>query len=193
AWDRFLRPNIDWMKLAWGFFAFSAIFIIDGLTAFVVKSYQREMLDIEFASGTAVQFELKQPMDIEKVREQLKPFGNTLPSPSVVSVGAGEKTYEVVTDNADRRQVQDAVLKAFQGDLVVEVPSTFGGVGATTDAALNDKQIIPIQRKDNEPFTVANFSPRQADNYVGGAAIVLSDLDPPLKPSEIEARLKRQS
>src|SRR5207302_10504473 len=55
-WDKLLKPNIDWMGMIWPFIAFSTIFITLGLSAFIVK--KRDMFDIEFASGTSVQFEL---------------------------------------------------------------------------------------------------------------------------------------
>src|SRR5260221_9741909 len=54
-WDKMLKPNIDWMRLIWPFIAFSVVFIVIGLSAFVIK--KRELFDIEFASGTSVQFE----------------------------------------------------------------------------------------------------------------------------------------
>jgi preprotein translocase subunit SecF len=62
------------------------------------------MLDIEFASGTSVQFKLKDPMPIEDVRKLIADIGEaTVPSASVVAVRqAGEAeniTYEVVTPN----------------------------------------------------------------------------------------------
>src|SRR6266513_670541 len=49
-WQKMLHPNIDWMGKAWIFFVLSAIIFTAG----------RKMYDIEFVSGTSVQFELKQ-------------------------------------------------------------------------------------------------------------------------------------
>src|SRR5207253_5715366 len=57
-WDKMLRPNINWMGMVWWFVGFSAVFMILGMVAFVVKIRAGEMADIEFASGTSVQFEL---------------------------------------------------------------------------------------------------------------------------------------
>ena len=50
-WDKLLKPDIDWMGMIWPFVAFSAVFIIAGLSAFMI--HKRNMFDIEFASGTA--------------------------------------------------------------------------------------------------------------------------------------------
>ena len=67
-WDQMLRPNIDWLGKAKYFFAFSAVVCVVGLALFTVRWVQGRMLDIEFASGTAVQFELKEPMPIAELR-----------------------------------------------------------------------------------------------------------------------------
>jgi len=63
-WDRALKPNWDWMKAMPYFVTLSTVLIVLGCTAFAIKTYHREMADIEFASGTSVQFELKEPMRI---------------------------------------------------------------------------------------------------------------------------------
>jgi SecD/SecF fusion protein len=68
-WDRFLRPNVDWMGKIWIFVVFSVVFTVLGCVAFVWKFRQGELLDIEFASGTSVQFDLKEPTHIQDVRK----------------------------------------------------------------------------------------------------------------------------
>src|SRR6185369_5349749 len=70
-WDRMLRPNFDWLKVVPFFVTLSTVIILIGCTAFVLKTYNREMADIEFASGTAITVEFKQPMEIEDVRKLL--------------------------------------------------------------------------------------------------------------------------
>ena len=79
------------------------------------------MLDIEFASGTSVQFELKQPMKIEEVREliaQADRHRSAQPQRRHRSIPAAKaKTvYEVITPNADSAKVKDAILKVFEED-----------------------------------------------------------------------------
>src|SRR5438552_1856107 len=115
-WDRLLQPDIDWMRLVKYFVTLSAVLTIVGLIAFVQKTYQREMADIEFASGTSVQFELKQPMHIEEVRKLLNAPGvdKNLPSPSVVAVGNERREYEVVTPS-DKPEVQINILSTLGG------------------------------------------------------------------------------
>src|SRR5439155_827170 len=65
AWDKLLHPHIDWMGKVKYFVTISALFMVVGGWAFAHYSNKHEMLDIEFASGTSVQFQLKQPMDIK--------------------------------------------------------------------------------------------------------------------------------
>src|SRR5262249_30985630 len=67
-WDHMLRPNIDWMKMAPMFYVISLVVIGIGCWAFIAKFRSGEMLDIEFASGTQVDFALKEPTKIEDVR-----------------------------------------------------------------------------------------------------------------------------
>jgi len=189
-WDDFLKPNIDWMSKAWLFTAFSVLLTVAGLI-FLVKYWRaNQLLDIEFASGTSVQFELKEPLDIKLVRE-LVSAGNVaaaLPSPSVVSVGSNQKNYEIVTPNENSRQVQDAIQTAFQGKLNIESKSDYEGVKVSATEARNQGLIVPITSETNE---IASLTPARIADYRGGAGIVLKNLVPPLSSEEIKGRLAR--
>jgi SecD/SecF fusion protein len=188
-WDRMLKPNIDWMRLAKYFIASSVVITVVGCGAFIWKTYQREMADIEFASGTSVQFELKEPMKIEQVRALVaKPsVEKTLPSPSVVAVGSDDRVYEVVTPS-DKPEVKEAVLQVMGDRLKIDLPSDFKMSGEPIEDVLN-KAVYPIENTD---FNINGYSPPGAASYVGGAAIVLRDLNPKLKPTEIRERIERQ-
>jgi SecD/SecF fusion protein len=201
-WDRMLRPNIDWMGKAKYFAAFSAVVIVVGLVAFGVRLARGQMLDVEFTSGTSVQFELKpeKAMRQEEVRERINAYSARheaeLPSPYVVSVGTDGRTYEVVSPNANRQQVSDAVLAAMrdpndpsQSLLKLEVPSTFEQVGATLDAAMTANVVVPIASADQDLGTPEK---RVIAQHVGGVAIPLRNLNPPLKPDAVKDRLARQ-
>ena len=108
-WDKLLKPNIDWMGMIWPFVTFSAVFIIAGMSAFII--HKRNMFDIEFASGTSVQFELTQDMPQEQVLETLSKR-KEIPSASVVSLNNLKSSYEVVTPNDNAVEVRNAVLEA---------------------------------------------------------------------------------
>ncbi|MDQ3439760.1 MAG: protein translocase subunit SecD, partial [Planctomycetota bacterium] len=190
-WDRALRPNIDWMSKAWIAYTFSGAFITIGLIAFGAKWAQGQMLDIEFASGTSVQFDLKQPTPIEEVRKIIDDAArknvDALGAPSVVSVGTDDLTYEVVTAKENATKVREALLAALGDRLKVELPSKFVGVGTTLDVA-NGQQVVPIKSDTQE---IAGFVPPGLSSHLQGAAIVLREISPPMKPSEIKSRIER--
>lgn len=190
AFGRMLHPKFDWMsKIGW-FLALSAILLVVGMAAFFQKIKEGKMLDIEFTSGTLVQFELKQPTPIEKVRTQIEQADpNAIPSPSVVAVGNDQKVYEVVTPNQNAVAVRNALLNKLGPELKIELPSKFDYVGQNYDAAFG-KVILPVPQ--DQPLDVNGFKPEQSGDYRGGVAIALKNLDPPLTPAEIKQRIERQ-
>lgn len=192
AWDRMLRPNIDWMRLAPAFYTFSVVFTVVGLILFGIRFSKGYMLDVEFANGTAAQFELREPMKIEDVRRIIAAASEAnpdkLPSPSVVSVGSDNKTYEVVTPQDNASAVKDVLKAALQGKLNLQEPSTFASVGATLTDAMG-RAVFPIEPRTSE---VAGLRPERLREHLGGAAIVLKDLKPMLSTEEIRRRLDQQ-
>ncbi len=188
-WDKALRPNWDWMGKAWIFYTFSIVFIAVGFTLFIVRCKEGRMLDIEFTSGTSVQFELNKPMNLEDVRklvdEASAKDSTALPSPSVVTVGSDQLHYEVVTPNTDRDVVKQAILGTMTPYLHIQLPSTYSQVTDNVAAATGNS-ILPIA---NSTFTVDGFHPPTAMEHVGGVAMVLRNITPPLSAQEIRDRL----
>ena len=195
-WDQMLKPKVDWMGKAWAFYTFSAVFLTFGLIAFGVKLAQGKMLDIEFSKGTSVQFDLKRPMEIDQVRQAIQKISEQrpgdLPSPNVVSVGSDKATYEVVTPNEKAQDVRRAVIDAMGADLKVQLPSSFAHVGSTLDAATAANAVVPVRDVDQKFPGLGNFSPASLPKHVGGVAIVLRDLDPPLTAAQVRDRIEQQ-
>lgn len=199
-WDRALRPNINWMRLAWPFIAFSVVTIAVGTVLFARYLKAGQMFDIEFASGTAVTFELKQPEQQETVREWIAAESRRDPealpaAAGVVRVGNDGTTWEVTAPSANGAAVRDAVVRAVGTNLKAELPSEFRGFNQPLDAAATAGAILPLTpenlaARDKWPN---NFIPEQAKKYPGGAALLLRDLKPMLSANEITARLKRQT
>jgi SecD/SecF fusion protein len=191
-----LRPNIDWMGKAWAFYTFSAVVIVAGLTAFGVKLAQGQMLDIEFTQGTSVQFDLKEPMDHEDVQELLTAVSQRrpteLPSPNVVAVGSDRRTYELVTPSPDAKAVRAAVLEAMGDKLAVQLPSSFSGVGTALDAAEQARLVVPVESGEQKLPGLGNFAPEPLARHVGGVAIALRDLEPPLSAAQVRDRIEQQ-
>jgi SecD/SecF fusion protein len=110
-------PNINWMGLRPVFFTISAILVVGGLTAFLVRGPSK--YDIEFTGGTSVQIDLKPGtqftrQDVKNRIVAIAGKNNDLKSASVYSVGnpsgvgpKGEKIfdqYEITTTAANKLQ-----------------------------------------------------------------------------------------
>ncbi|MDB5295240.1 MAG: secD secF, partial [Phycisphaerales bacterium] len=206
-WDEMLKPKIRWTRLALPAAAVSALFVVVGLGLFARYWAKGEVLDIEFASGTAITFEVKEPTPAETVRgwinDESRRHPDGLPTPSVVRVGTDDRTWEVVTPNQNSPRVRDAVLAALGDHLRAERPSKFAfvnepldkvaGPAALTAAAPVVFAVTPENLRDEAKGKwPGGVVPDEARRYVGGAAIVLRGLDPPVSPKDVTARLNRQ-
>lgn len=185
--DKALRPNVDWMGKAWMFYAFSAVLTVVGLTAYFAQG--RNMYDIEFVSGTSVQLELKDRMEIGKVRDLVRQsqFAKALPSAQVVSVGNTDKDYEIVTPNQDSKAVREAVVAALGDRLNAEPEARFKLSSASLDEA-EGKAVLPVT---SDGITVSGFTAPSAAANIGNVAIVLENLEPALSPEQIRHRIER--
>lgn len=190
ALDRALKPRIDWMGKVWAFVALSVVLLGLGIAALVAKTRAGEMFDIEFASGTSVQFELVQPMPHAAVEKEIQSIGEVVPSPSVVSVGAEEREYEVVTPNPDAPAVRNAIINKFGSRLKIERPSTFDASGQPVEQAVDAGVVIPIPDDGKLPSGVA--APPDVASHHGGVAIALKNINPQLTPDDIKRRIDRQ-
>jgi SecD/SecF fusion protein len=191
AWDRLLRPKWDWIGMAKYFYTFSAIALAIGLWLFVVKIKEGRMMDIEFATGTSLQFQLKEPMEQDEVRKLIDAESEkapaALPSPSVVAVGTDQLHYQVVSPNDKRQEVRNAVLDAMEGKLQITLPSIFDGSSAAFADA--EKQVLPITKAD---FSVEGYTPPAAAAHPGGVVVVLKNISPPLTVGKIEERIQNE-
>ncbi|MEM6315427.1 MAG: protein translocase subunit SecF, partial [Planctomycetota bacterium] len=193
-WDEFLKPDIDWMRKIWVLTIPSFAVIFVGLGLFAYYWTQDRMLDIEFSSGTAVQFTLNEPMEIDAVRELVgqPEFESVLEAVNVQSVDqpgiADGKVYELVTVNQDSNAVRDAVMNVFGEKLELQLPSDFEG----SDLAFGDVEgtlVLPLLRGQSE---IDGVEIPELAGFGGGAAVVLRDLDPPLPVDEIKSRIEQK-
>lgn len=189
ALGRALHPNVKWVGLAKYFMAVSAVLIVLGAVSLVTTFRKGELFDIEFVSGTAVEFELKQPTPISEVRALVSDskFEKLLPSPTVVAVGTDDKRYEIVTPSNDSKAVTDGVLTSMLGRLNLVEPSSFASMDDTFDEA-RDKAIFPITA---ETRNIGGRSPDKLRSHIGGVAVYLKNLNPKLSGEEIKKRLEQ--
>jgi SecD/SecF fusion protein len=188
-WDKLLKPDINWMGMAPIFWALSGAFIVAGTVAFVATYRAHELADVDFTSGTQVQFELKAPMPLDQVRSVFAKADNpALPAPSLTSVGNENTSYEIITPNVDAKSVRSAVMTVLGDRITTDQPSKFDGVGDPIEKAINNA-VLPINQV---PLVVNGYTVPGAEDYLGGAAIVLNNLNPPLRLDQIRDRLDRQ-
>ncbi len=199
-WDRFLRPNIDWMKLSPIFITFSVVFLTIGTALFAWKFKQGKVLDIEFAGGTVVQFDLLQPKSIDEVRAIIDARSDadpeSLPSPSVQSVGDAVRTdgkaafssYEVITVNADAVAVRKTLGTALQGMLNVKQAATFAGIDGDLTAAMSTGVVVPVE---SETQRVNGQLLENVGDHTGGVAIILKGLAPALAADDVKQRIEQ--
>jgi SecD/SecF fusion protein len=111
----------------------------------------------------------------------------------VVSVGNDNKTYEIVTPSADAVAVRKVILDSLGDRLKIDLPSSFADVSQPATEVL-DRLIVPLHRDhlDDLKKATGGWIPGNWQSYRGGAAIVLKDIDPPLPPSQIRARIDRE-
>lgn len=200
-WDRMLKPNIDWMGKRYIFLGVSSAFIVIGMALFVWKFNKGQVLDIEFAGGTIVQFNLKEPTSPEEIRDIIEAKAQTaegsLDAPNVQSVGDPVKlangrngfvTYEAVTVSSDPNKVRQALAEALAGKLDVAQAATFENSGRTY-ADVRGSTAIPIESENQE---IAGFVPTRLPEHVGGVAVIVRNLTPRLEVTDIVARLDQQ-
>ncbi len=189
-WDRALRPDIDWMGKVKYFVAFSLLFILLGGAAFVAKARQGKLADVDFTGGTQVQFDLRQPVSLEALRTEFAKANNGYlgADPDLTGVGSGDTSYRLVTPKQDAKAVRQAVLDVLGNQISTDLPSHYAHVGAPAEQAMADKAILPIP---STGVTVGDFKPA-TDDYIGGAALVLDDLQPPLTVQSIRDRIEQQ-
>ncbi len=198
ALRKLLRPNIDWIQKRHSFMVVSLLLIVVGLSA--VYQRGRNMLDIEFRSGTEVSFELKKGeiLSLKEVRERLTTESVKIGMPElagdkarVVTVGEARgheaSGFSVQTLIQDSSAVSRAIKEAFSDVLDQERPLAFDKMEAkqvgeapvfvVNQARLGDNINRPVD-DDVSPF-------------IGGIAVVLDQLDPPATEKDLEARIKR--
>src|SRR4051812_3584342 len=171
-WQKMLHPDIDWMGKAWIFFVLSAIILVAGIFAFFTEG--RKMYDIEFVSGTSVQFELKQEAAQPDILALVaKPeYDKILPAVQVVAVGNKplEKEFEVVTPNQNANEVRDALMKALQGRLNIDPPTRFEHVEANFEDATRDGA---IRAADDATANAFPWARSTIQSHSGGVVFVL--------------------
>jgi len=97
------KPNVNWMALRPFFLTISTLLIAGSLFVFFTRNdAENNKYDIEFTGGTSAQINLKNPSEIQIVREKFHKVAQSLGNPSlqaanIYSVGKSKMQYEITT------------------------------------------------------------------------------------------------
>ncbi|HEX8911745.1 MAG TPA: protein translocase subunit SecD [Humisphaera sp.] len=211
-WNKALHPKVRWVRLALPLAAASVAFIVAGCIAFGVYAARGTVMDVEFASGTSVTFELDKPAKQEQVRDWINGQSAKdprLPAPSVVRVGADDRTWEVTTPNPDRTAVQESIRAVVKDKLKAEPTATFPQIKDELKTVADRQGAVVPKPDGSAPVTIlpltaetlgeayakawpAGTIPEEARKYANGAAIFIRGLEPKLPPKAVTERVTRQ-
>ena len=106
------KPNINWMAARPVFLTVSALLMIGSLVVFFTRDdAKNNKFDIEFTGGTSVRVSLKDPADIQQVRDKFYEVAEqmqnrALQSASIYSVGKSNTQYEIMTTETNKTTAQ---------------------------------------------------------------------------------------
>lgn len=215
---RALEPNINWVGLRRAFLPVSVVLLVVGSIA--VLSRGVEMFDTEFRGGTAVTFTTKVNPDTgermlltrQEVEQSVREIAQNADNPilkqfetaSVVTLGEFYEDFKAETfqikvalppnfeETADSNAtitdtVVEAVVEKFQHVLSQSQNVAFAGLGLNE----NPNATFPItdgilgQVIDRPGFE------QRVTASIGGVAVVIDDLDPPISTEDLRNRIER--
>jgi len=203
--QKLLTPNINWLKLRPAFWVFSTLVVGLGFTMIFVQ--RGEMLDTEFRGGTAITVQLRdeapgQPLTRTRqdVQDRIRDITGDAPAGTqegalrlseVLPInpqadGVTASRFQVKTTATDQTLVRSLVISALQ-EWIDERPGLqFAGHTATSFADAPIYRVLDGVLGDN----IGRSDVRdRVDEFVGGVAILLEDLQPPTALSGIEDRI----
>lgn len=210
AVQRALTPHVNWLRLRYGFFAISAIYVAMGFGFIFVQG--PKMLDNEFLGGTQVTLQFKQDpnatagsdaritMKRPDVADAVVAIGNAAPEGSQLRLLSGAEVFPInpaddgVTSDrftiktlaTDADAVTQSIVAAFSDKLETKPPLQFAA------AEIQDARRAPVYDIDRATLGDNIDRPAIRDNvapYVGGVAVIISDLSPAPSLKDLRARL----
>ncbi|MFM9994577.1 MAG: protein translocase subunit SecD [Phycisphaerales bacterium] len=197
--QRALTLNVDWLRLRPVLFGVFALLVALGVGMIVVRG--SSMLDTEFVGGTEIAIKLRDaggaPMYVkrqdvaDKVAQAAgdNPVLRELRTAEVIVVkprsdGVTSDTFRIKSLVTDARAMQEAIGRAFEGQLGTQPQLTFDRAARPQEAptypiiggTLGENIDRPEYRDD-------------VTRYVGGVAILLENLNPPPSLASLRERL----
>ncbi|MCA9280019.1 MAG: protein translocase subunit SecD [Phycisphaeraceae bacterium] len=207
AIDRLLTPRVNWIKMKWVFLPISLTYVAIGLV--MVFGQNVKMLDIDFRSGTQVTLQMKQEqpeseqrvmLTRQEVEDRVHEIGNTAENESAVKAlrtaeimplnpqndGITSDTFIIKTFATDKDAVVNSLVETFADVLDSRQPLSADGLDTDENTPI---PVYPV----NKPRLGANFDKpeflQDVRDWLGGAVIVLNNLDPAPTKVDLETRL----
>jgi SecD/SecF fusion protein len=210
AIDRFFHRDINWLRLRWVFWTFSAAYVALGMGMVLFRG--KEMLDTQFRGGSQIAFKLKegaegQPrtMTRKDVEGRLRELGagalpgdeslQQLSEASVLAVnpaadGVTSNQFQIRTLAVDTKVVHDAIAAKF-GDVLDTRPALTYVGRDTPETSIRRAPVYQVLSPTlGENIQRPDYH-EQVREYIGGAAIVLENIDPPQPVSSLTDRMNR--
>lgn len=202
--DRALTPKINWLKLQPLFLIVSTCFV--GLGIAMISIQGSKMLDKQFLGGVSVTIELKdgETRTREDIAGQISSFvserdpssgdpladlrtAEVLPlSPEPDGVTSHQFRIQAVADDPD--VISNAIIQALSDLIDTRPPLTFQG------AFIEGASDAPVYRVLGGPLGESIDRPQvrnDVEEFVGGVAIVVEDLEPRPSVEDLETRLRQ--
>lgn len=201
---RLLSPNINWVGKRHVFFVVSAVLMVSG--GFVVMSRGVDLLDIEFRSGTQVSFNLAddQTLSLDDVRRRLTAASQQFgladlagDRATVVTAGSAQAdragAFSVATLETDADAVSKAITAQFADVLDTQRAVAFKAMGPGPDApAVDDAPVFIISQANLGNNIHRSGVHADVTDYLGGVAMVLDEMSPPVMIQQLEDRIQRR-
>ncbi len=123
-WQLIKKPNVNWMALRPVMFTTSILLMAGGLFVFFTRDdAKNNKYDIEFTGGTAATINLKEPVDIQLVRDRIKEVGEKVGNPAI----AAANVYSVGGSQGQQTGTQFEINTTETNKTVTSVKISDGG------------------------------------------------------------------
>ena len=219
AISRALRPSIDWIRYKHVFWAMALV--AAGICVAATVSRGEDIFETEFRGGTSMTMSTRAALPGEpelggrllmsrpKVEERLREVGAAnaadpvlaeLRGATVLTVGESTATsestsFQIKVPNPvaidDEAQVAEklvaAVVEAFEEDMDIRRPVEFVGAGDRSSVG----RAFRVDRPNLGDVLSRAGLDVPVDEAIGGVAVVVEGIDPPISASDAEERIRR--
>ncbi|MFA7236408.1 MAG: protein translocase subunit SecD [Phycisphaeraceae bacterium] len=205
AIDRAFTPAIRWIRLAPVFMTISAVLILVGIV--MMSGRGKNMLDIEFRSGTEVAFELAPATDaapgksltIQETRDRIASLASVpgledMKDATVVSLGdpvAGDRFtgFSVACTVEDANKVSDQIKEKFADVLNVQSALTFEGMDNKTYSPDKLGSLVRPITRPQLGEVIGQLASGNVTEYRGGVVVLVRHIEPAATLADIERRV----